>query len=124
MIAVVRDLRLSTVGAVCPLLAVAGFVSGIALMATSGVQVLIPETGSEGAEWVADVNNVGDAFVVGAWIGVDLSGLLGIVALLGFYDHLKAAGPVMVIAPRGRSRRPHAGHDLARRADCDCAGAG
>ncbi|HZM17784.1 MAG TPA: hypothetical protein VFB87_00080, partial [Gaiellaceae bacterium] len=85
-----RDLRLSTVGAVCALLAVAGFVAGIALMATSGVQVLIPETGNEGAEWVADVNDAGDAFVVGAWI-VNLAGLLGIVALLGFYDHLKAA---------------------------------
>jgi hypothetical protein len=94
----VRDLRLSTVGAGCALLAVAGFVAGIALMATSGVQVLIPETGSEGAEWVADVNDADDAFVVGAWI-VNLAGLLGIVALLGFYDHLKGAGPVMVIAP-------------------------
>ena len=98
MIAVVRALRLSTVGAVCALLAVAGFVAGIALMAASGVQVLIPETGSEGAEWVADVNDAGDAFVVGAWI-VSLAGLLGIVALLGFYDHLKGAGPVMLIAP-------------------------
>jgi hypothetical protein len=94
----VRDLRLSTVGAVCALLAVAGFVAGIAIMATSGVQVLIPETGSEGAEWVADVNEAGNAFVIGAWI-VSLAGLAGIVALLGFYDHLKSAGPTLVIAP-------------------------
>jgi hypothetical protein len=62
----VRDLRLSTVGAVCALLTVAGFVAGIALMATSGVQLLIPETGSAGAEWVAEVNDAGDAFVAGA----------------------------------------------------------
>jgi hypothetical protein len=34
MIAVVRDLRLSTVGGVCAPLAVTGFVTGIALMAT------------------------------------------------------------------------------------------
>lgn len=93
-----RDVRLATVGAVCALLTIAGFVVGIALMATSGVQVLIPETGQEGAEWVADVNDAGDAFVAGAWI-VNLAGLIGVVALLGFYDRLKHAGPVLVIAP-------------------------
>jgi hypothetical protein len=35
---------------------------------------------------------------VGAWI-VGLAGLVGIVALVGFYDVLKHAGPVMIIAP-------------------------
>lgn len=93
-----RDLRVSTIGAVCALVTVTGFVVGIFLMASSGVQVLIPETGREGAEWVADVNDAGDAFIVGAWI-VNLAGLVGIVALLGFYDHLKHAGPYLVIAP-------------------------
>jgi len=94
----VRELRLSTVGAVCALIAVAGFVAGIALMASNGVQVLIPETGADGAEWVADVQDAGDWFVVGAWI-IGLAGLAGIVALVGFYDVLKDAGPVMIIAP-------------------------
>ena len=59
-----RELRLSTVGAVCALIAVAGFAAGVALMATNGVSVLIPETGKEGAEWVADVQDAGDWFVV------------------------------------------------------------
>ena len=93
-----RELRLSTVGAVCALVAVAGFVVGIVLMATNGVQVLIPETGKDGAEWVADVQDAGNWFVAGAWI-VGLAGLVGIVALVGFYDVLKHAGPVMIIAP-------------------------
>jgi hypothetical protein len=93
-----RELRLSTVGAVCALVAVAGFVVGIVLMATNGVQVLIPETGKDGAKWVADVNDAGNWFVAGAWI-VGLAGLVGIVALVGFYDVLKHAGPVMIIAP-------------------------
>ena len=60
--------------------------------------MLIPETGTEGAEWVADVQDAGDWFVMGAWIGC-LAGLVGIVALVGFYDVLKGAGPVMIIAP-------------------------
>jgi hypothetical protein len=89
----VRELRLSTVGAACALVAVAGFVAGIALMATNGVQVLIPETGTDGAEWVADVQDAGNWFVAGAWI-MGLAGLVGIVALVGFYDVLKHAGPV------------------------------
>ena len=93
-----RELRLSTVGAVCALIAVSGFVVGIVLMATSGVQALIPETGRDGAEWVADVEDAGNWFVAGAWI-VGLAGLVGIVALVGFYDVLKQAGPVMIIAP-------------------------
>jgi hypothetical protein len=63
-----------------------------------GVSVLIPETGKEGAEWVADVQNAGNWFIAGAWIGC-LAGLVGIVALVGFYDVLKHAGPVMIIAP-------------------------
>jgi len=94
----VRELRLSTVGAVCALIAVAGFAAGVALMATNGVSVLIPETGKGGAEWVADVQDAGRWFIAGAWIG-GLAGLVGIVALMGFYDFLKHAGPVMIIAP-------------------------
>jgi len=93
-----RELRLSTVGAVCALITVAGFVAGIALMAANGVQLLIPETGKDGAEWVADVQEAGNWFVAGAWI-VGLAGLVGIVALVGFYDVLKGAGPVVIIAP-------------------------
>jgi hypothetical protein len=52
-----------------------------------------PETGTDGAEWVADVQDAGNWFVAGAWI-MGLAGLVGIVALVGFYDVLKHAGPV------------------------------
>ena len=91
-------MRLSTVGAVCALLTVAGFVVGVVLMASHGVQVLIPETGDDRAKWITDVQDAGDWFVAGAWI-VCLAGLLGVIALLGFYEVLKHAGPAMLIAP-------------------------
>jgi len=93
-----RDLRLSTVGAVCAIIAVIGFVVGIALSVSSGVQVLIPETGAEGLEWIADVDDASDLFFAAGWILI-FAGLFGLVALVGFYDALKEAGPVMVIAP-------------------------
>jgi hypothetical protein len=94
----VSGLRLSTVGGICALLTVAGFVVGIALMATTGVQVLIPETGKNGAEWATDVQDAGNYFVAGASI-VTLAGFTGLVALIGFYDYLRSAGQVLILAP-------------------------
>jgi hypothetical protein len=47
------------------LITVGGFVIGIALMASSGVQVLIPETGKDGRDWLADAQDAGDLFVAG-----------------------------------------------------------
>jgi hypothetical protein len=93
-----RDGGLSKIGGVCALLMVACFVVGIPLMVTSGVQVLIPETGEEGLDWIADVDDAGDAFFAGAWLGV-LGGFFGLVALVGFYDALRGAGPWIVLAP-------------------------
>lgn len=93
-----RDLRLSTIGGAAALVTVAGFAVGIVMMATHGVQVLIPETGKEGAEWAADVQDAGDWFVVAAAI-VGLAGFAGMIALVGFYEVLKGAGPVMILAP-------------------------
>ena len=93
-----RDISLARVGAVCALITVAGFVIGIALMASSGVQVLIPETGKDGLEWIADVQDAGDLFIAGATIVV-FAGLFGLVAFVGFYDALRHAGPLMIIAP-------------------------
>ena len=93
-----KNLSLITVGAVCAVLLFVAFAAGIALMATSGVQVLIPETGSEGREWIADVNDAGGAFVVGAWLTI-LGGYFGMVALVGFYAALREAGRVLVLAP-------------------------
>jgi len=94
----VKDLRLSTVGAVCAIVAVIGFVIGVVLSVSSGVQVLIPETGSEGLNWIADVDDASDAFFAGAWFIV-FAGLVGLIALVGFYDALKEAGPAMIVAP-------------------------
>jgi hypothetical protein len=85
-------------GAVCAIVTVVGFVAGIALMASNGVQVLIPETGEDGLDWITDVNDAGDWFVAGAAVVV-FAGLVGLVAFLGFYEALREAGPLTVVAP-------------------------
>jgi hypothetical protein len=92
-----RTLRLSTVGALCAVLTALAFVVAIAVTVSSGVPTLIPERGKS-LDWIADVGGAGNAFFAGGWI-VLFAGLLGVFALLGFYDALRAAGPVMVIAP-------------------------
>jgi hypothetical protein len=92
-----RNLSLGTLGAVCALITVVGFVVAIALTVASGVAVLIPETDGR-AEWVADVEASRGAFFVGAWIVV-FAGLFGLLALVGFYDVLRPAGPVLIVAP-------------------------
>jgi hypothetical protein len=96
--AVMRNISLTTAGAFCALVLVAGFVIGIVLMASGGVQVLIPETGKDGLEWIADVEDAGDLFIAGAAIVV-FAGLFGMVAFVGFYEALRHAGPLMIIAP-------------------------
>lgn len=92
------NIGLPTLGAACAVLTVVGFIVGIALMASSGVQVLIPETGKNGLDWIADTQDAGNAFVAGAAIVV-FAGLFGLVAFLGFYEALRHAGPLMIIAP-------------------------
>lgn len=94
----VWNLRLSTVGAVCAILTTVSFVTGAVLLGSSGGPDLIPETGADGLEWIADVDGAGDGFFAGAWL-IILVTLVGIVALVGFYDALKEAGAVMVLAP-------------------------
>jgi hypothetical protein len=93
-----RSVRVSTVGAVCAILTVACFVLGAVLMAASGVESLIPETGKLGAEWVADVDAASGLFFAGAWL-IILMGFLSIVAFVGIYDVLRSAGDVLVLAP-------------------------
>ena len=83
-----KDLRLATVGAGCAVAAVVCFVLGVVAMASSGVPVLIPETGSAGREWIADVDAAGGLFYLGAWL-IIVMGFLGIVAFVGFYDALQ-----------------------------------
>lgn len=48
--------RLTTVGAACAIATVVPFVVGIVFTAASGVQVLIPETGKNGLDWIQDVD--------------------------------------------------------------------
>jgi hypothetical protein len=94
----VKNVSLATIGGVCAVLTTALFVVGIAFMVGSGVQVLIPETGTEGREWIADVDDASGLFFVGAWL-VILGGYTAVVALIGFWDALKEAGRVLVLAP-------------------------
>ena len=89
---------LTTIGAVCAILMFVAFAVGIAFSATSGVQVIIPETGTDGRQWIADVNDAGGGFIAGAWL-VILGGYLGMVALIGFYDALKEVGRWLILAP-------------------------
>jgi hypothetical protein len=93
-----RTLRLSTVAAFCAFGTVVCFVLGGVAMGSSGVGVMIPETGRPGRDWIAAVDRAGGLFFVGAWLVV-LVGFLGIVARVGFYDTLRVAGPVMILAP-------------------------
>ncbi len=79
-----KSLSLTTVGAVCALLTVLCFVVGIALIASGGVQVLIPETGKNGLDWINDVDDAGGLFFAGGWFVV-IGGILALVAFVGFY---------------------------------------
>ena len=93
-----RSLRISTVAAVCAVGTVICFVLGAVAMGSSGVAVLIPETGPSGREWISDVDAAGGWFFAGAWL-IILMGFLAIVALVGFYEILRDAGSVMILAP-------------------------
>jgi hypothetical protein len=68
---------LARIGAWCAIGTVVAFVAGIVLMAASGVQVLIPETGKDGLDWIADVDDASGAF----------------------YDYLRRAGDWLALAP-------------------------
>lgn len=90
--------NLTKVGAACAVATVIAFVIGIAFMAASGVQVLIPPTGKDGLDWIQDVDDAGGTFFVGAWL-VIFGGVLGIPALIGFYNALRRVGPWLIFAP-------------------------
>src|SRR5262245_25991712 len=95
----VTNTALSAVAGAAAVVTVVGFILGVAMMTSSGVETLIPETGGgAGADWLAAVDDGGDLFSAGAWVVV-FAGLVGLVALVGFYDMLRAAGPHLIIAP-------------------------
>ena len=91
-------LNLVKVGAVCAVAITVCFVVGIVFMTSSGVQVLIPDTGKDAIDWINDVNDASGLFFAGAWL-VILGGMLGLVAFLGFYEVLRQASPLMILGP-------------------------
>lgn len=93
-----QSLSLRTVGGVAGIATFVCFLVGIPFMAIGGVQVLIPETGKNGIDWLADANDASGLFFAGAWL-VILGGLAGLVSLVALYDVLKPAGPILVFAP-------------------------
>src|SRR5262245_66537521 len=90
--------NLTTVGALCAVLTTIAFVVGIVLMVTSGVQVLIPETGKNGLDWIQGVDDAGGQFLAGGWLVVT-GRLLALVALVGFYEPLRRAHPLLMLGP-------------------------
>jgi hypothetical protein len=50
-------MNLSSVGGGCAVLTTVCFLVGIVLMASSGVQVLIPDTGVDNLKWIDDVDS-------------------------------------------------------------------
>jgi hypothetical protein len=109
----VSRVSLTTIAAVSAIVTFVMFAVGIALMASSGVKVLIPETGKEGLEWIADVDDAGDLFFVGAWLVV-FGGVFALVALVGFYEPLRGAGAGDGPRAGAGRRRDDAGDDLPR----------
>lgn len=91
-------MSLTRIGAWCAIGLVVAFVAGIALMAASGVQVLIPETGKNGLDWIRDVDDASGAFFIGAWLTI-AGGVLGLLGLVGFYHTLRGAGEWLLLAP-------------------------
>jgi len=93
-----KNANLTSVGAICAVLTTLAFVLGIVLMVSSGVQVLIPETGQNGLDWIRDVDEAGGQFFVGGWLVV-VGGLFALVALLGFYEPLRPAHKLVILGP-------------------------
>jgi hypothetical protein len=89
---------LTNLGAVCGVLTTVFFVAGIAFSIAGGVQTIIPETGKDSLDWIADVDDARGLFYVSGWL-VIIGGTFGLVALVGFYEPLREAHPLMILAP-------------------------
>ncbi len=94
----IAPVTLTRIGAWCAIGLVLSFVAGIALMSGSGVQVLIPDTGKDGLDWIKNVDGASGAFFVGAWLTI-VGGVLGLVGLIGFYQALRRVGEWLILAP-------------------------
>ena len=93
-----RKMNLTSAGALCAVLTTVAFIFGVAFSAGGGVQTIIPETGTGVIDWINDVDDAGGPFFVGAWF-VILGGFLGLVGLIGFWDALRGAGRLLILAP-------------------------
>ena len=92
-----RDL--STAGGLSAVAVPALFVLGVVIVsATGGPDTVIPETGDGLVTWIEDVRDARTGFELGAGLVV-VGGVVGIVAMLGFFDVLRGAGPLMIVAP-------------------------
>jgi hypothetical protein len=88
-------LKVSTVAAVSALGTVICFVLSAVAMASSRCGGGDPGDRTAGPGLDRGRGWAGRLFYVGAWL-VILMGFFGIVALVGFYDTLRLAGPVMI----------------------------
>jgi hypothetical protein len=94
-----QRLDLRAIGGVCAVLGVVIFIlGGVVGFATGGPDTVIPETGDGLRTWVGDVVDDRTGFAIGTGMVV-LAGILLAVALIGFYDVLRDAGPAMILAP-------------------------
>ena len=73
------------------------FAVGVALMVVSGVESLIPDSGTAALAWVAQVRSGGDTFAAGGWLVV-VGGILALVAFVGFYLVLASRGKKLTVA--------------------------
>jgi hypothetical protein len=92
-------LDLRAIGGTCAVLGVVVFILGAVIgAATGGPDTVIPETGSGLVTWVDDVVDDRTGFAIGTGLVV-AGGVLLAVALIGFYDVVRGAGPAMILAP-------------------------
>ena len=74
------------------------FVVGIVLMASAGVESLIPDTGPAAETWARQVDAGGGQFIAGGWLIV-AGGLFAVVALIGFHEAFRDGARWMYLAP-------------------------
>lgn len=92
------NIRVTTVGAWCAILMVPALIGGGIFLSASKAGDLIPPTGESGKDWLLAVGVDRGGFAAGAWLIV-LMGFLGMPALVAFYEVLRSAGSVLVLAP-------------------------
>jgi hypothetical protein len=93
-----KKATLSNLGAVCGVLTTVFFGIGIGFSIAGGVQTIIPGLGKDGLTWISDVHDAGGLFYISGWF-VIIGGTFGLIALIGFFEPLRTAHPLMILAP-------------------------